>query len=317
VHDAERMRLGHRLDRLQHVVDAFPGGERPPLAQLGGEIPAVEVLHHHVRGVAFPVAYVEHADDVLALDARGGAGLAPEPLGRLAALDELGHEELQRDPLVELEMPRGDDHAHAASPDDSLDPVFAGDDVVLAGQVEHRNLLIIAENCDAGALNGAKWPDWPRHTSWSARPTVLDAALGSAPGGDGGRHAAPDLSARILSRRCGHEARSHWRAEGQPPGGARRALRSRADGENTMETTKYKVCYAITERNDKTYWNRIGVAFINKDGSLNVKLDAFPIGGTLQIRDNEPREEFDANGAMRPRPIRAAGGARPAPDQSL
>jgi hypothetical protein len=85
-----------------------------------------------------------------------------------------------------------------------------------------------------------------------------------------------------------------------------------------METTKYKVCYVITERNDNKYWNRIGVAFTNKDGSLNVKLDALPIGGQLQIRDYEPREEFDSNGGtMRPRPVRAVGGARPVSDQPL
>ena len=82
-----------------------------------------------------------------------------------------------------------------------------------------------------------------------------------------------------------------------------------------METTKYKVCYVITERNDRTYWNRIGVAFTNKDGSLNVKLDALPIGGTLQIRDSEPREEFDSNGGpMRPRPQRPGVGASPVSD---
>jgi hypothetical protein len=82
-----------------------------------------------------------------------------------------------------------------------------------------------------------------------------------------------------------------------------------------METTKYKVCYVITERNERTYWNRIGVAFTNKDGSLNVKLDALPIGGQLQIRDFEPREEFDSNGgSSRPRPVRAVAGSHPASD---
>jgi hypothetical protein len=83
-----------------------------------------------------------------------------------------------------------------------------------------------------------------------------------------------------------------------------------------METTKFKVAYCITERNEKTYWNRIGVAFTNKDGSINVKLDAFPIGGTLQIRDWEPREEFEPGnaGSMRPRPVRAVGDARSATD---
>lgn len=66
-----------------------------------------------------------------------------------------------------------------------------------------------------------------------------------------------------------------------------------------MEQSKMKVAYVITERGDKTYWTRIGVAFTNKDGSLNVKLDAIPVGGTLQIRDWEPREDAreDADGA--------------------
>jgi hypothetical protein len=86
-----------------------------------------------------------------------------------------------------------------------------------------------------------------------------------------------------------------------------------------MEQTKFKVAYVITERNDKTYWNRIGVAFTNKDGSINVKLDALPTGGTLQIRDYEPREEFEpgAGGAMRPRALRAVSGERPTSDQPL
>ncbi len=79
-----------------------------------------------------------------------------------------------------------------------------------------------------------------------------------------------------------------------------------------MEQSKFKVCYVITERGDKTYWNRIGVAFTNKDGSINVKLDALPTGGTLQIRDYEPREEFDSNGANRPRALHAV-----AADQGL
>jgi hypothetical protein len=77
-----------------------------------------------------------------------------------------------------------------------------------------------------------------------------------------------------------------------------------------MEQPKFKVAYVITERNDKTYWNRIGVAFTNKDGSINVKLDALPIGGTLQIRDYEPREDMDDAEDHEPaRPQRAAARA--------
>ena len=40
----------------------------------------------------------------------------------------------------------------------------------------------------------------------------------------------------------------------------------------------------------KTYFNRAGVAFDNRDGSVNVKLDMFP-DLTFQIR--EPREDRD------------------------
>jgi hypothetical protein len=34
----------------------------------------------------------------------------------------------------------------------------------------------------------------------------------------------------------------------------------------------------------KTYWHRCGVAFVNRDGSLNLKLDLFP-NVQFQIRD--------------------------------
>ena len=50
-----------------------------------------------------------------------------------------------------------------------------------------------------------------------------------------------------------------------------------------------KICYAVVKRGDRTYWNRIGVAFPNRDGSLNVKLDAVPVTGELQIRDYVPQ----------------------------
>ena len=78
------------------------------------------------------------------------------------------------------------------------------------------------------------------------------------------------------------------------------------------QTPPFKVAYVITERNDKQYWNRIGVAFTNKDGSINVKLEALPTSGQLQLRDYEPREELAETGnPPRPKVLRAAGG-RPA-----
>jgi hypothetical protein len=59
-----------------------------------------------------------------------------------------------------------------------------------------------------------------------------------------------------------------------------------------------KVAYAITERSGRSYWNRIGRAFTNKDGSITVRLDAVPVSGTLQIRDWEPREESASSGGF-------------------
>ena len=58
-----------------------------------------------------------------------------------------------------------------------------------------------------------------------------------------------------------------------------------------METNQMKIVYAITERGERTYWTRIGVAYTNRDGSLNVKLDAVPVNGTMQVRDWTPRED--------------------------
>jgi hypothetical protein len=80
-----------------------------------------------------------------------------------------------------------------------------------------------------------------------------------------------------------------------------------------MDHTKMKVAYVITERGEKTFWNRVGVAFTNRDGSINVKLDALPLSGQLQIRDYEPREDADGNGRRSFRPA----SEQPAADQAL
>ena len=58
-----------------------------------------------------------------------------------------------------------------------------------------------------------------------------------------------------------------------------------------MDHSKMKIAYVITTRNSRSFWNRVGVAFVNSDGSINVKLEAVPVSGELQIRDYVPREE--------------------------
>jgi hypothetical protein len=69
----------------------------------------------------------------------------------------------------------------------------------------------------------------------------------------------------------------------------------------TMESSSKKsgkAVYTIVDKgSNKSIWVRVGWAYVNHDGSYNIKLDALPVNGTLQVRDWEPREEW----AARPR----------------
>ena len=69
-----------------------------------------------------------------------------------------------------------------------------------------------------------------------------------------------------------------------------------------METRNLKAVYTITEGGEKSYWHRIGVGYINRDGSINIKLHAVPVNGTMHVRDYPPRDE-----APGPEPRRSAG----------
>jgi hypothetical protein len=67
-----------------------------------------------------------------------------------------------------------------------------------------------------------------------------------------------------------------------------------------MDQSKMKAVYTIVERGEgKSYWTRIGVAFENRDGSYNLKLDALPVNGQLQMREYEPKEKEDQRVAGR------------------
>ena len=50
--------------------------------------------------------------------------------------------------------------------------------------------------------------------------------------------------------------------------------------------------YTIVDRGErkKAIWLQIGAAFENKDGSLNVRLNALPTDGKLHIRNDDPAE---------------------------
>jgi hypothetical protein len=63
-----------------------------------------------------------------------------------------------------------------------------------------------------------------------------------------------------------------------------------------MSDNKLDVFIIQPNPNDrnKAFWNRCGVAFRNRDNSINVKLDLFP---NLQIQIREPKSDADESAA--------------------
>ncbi len=49
--------------------------------------------------------------------------------------------------------------------------------------------------------------------------------------------------------------------------------------------------YTNREGKADSWWSRVGTAFVNKDGSLNVELDAVPVNGKLHIREEEKKDD--------------------------
>ncbi len=88
-------------------------------------------------------------------------------------------------------------------------------------------------------------------------------------------------------------------------------METQQQGERT-----WKVVYTIVERGPtRKKWVRIGAAFLNRDGSWNVKLDATPMNGQLHIRDPDPlpapgESATGSMGSTAPRPYEMAGEAR-------
>jgi hypothetical protein len=51
------------------------------------------------------------------------------------------------------------------------------------------------------------------------------------------------------------------------------------------------VVYTITEKpgSEKSFWSKIGNAWINRDLSINIQLDALPVNGKLHLREHPER----------------------------
>ncbi len=59
--------------------------------------------------------------------------------------------------------------------------------------------------------------------------------------------------------------------------------------EEQIQTRNMKAVFTVIERGQgKSIWVRVGVGFTNQDGSLNLRLDAIPVNGKLQVREWEP-----------------------------
>ncbi len=56
---------------------------------------------------------------------------------------------------------------------------------------------------------------------------------------------------------------------------------------SSLSRAPAKHVYTVIDREGggRSFWTRIGAGWINRDGSLTLKLDALPVNGTLQVRD--------------------------------
>jgi len=66
--------------------------------------------------------------------------------------------------------------------------------------------------------------------------------------------------------------------------------------------------YTNSEGKPDSWWSRIGTAFVNKDGSLNVELDAVPVNGKLHIREEQKRDDSNQRGGDGGRSYGGGGG---------
>ncbi len=107
-----------------------------------------------------------------------------------------------------------------------------------------------------------------------------------------------DGAARIPSRRRLPRTAQPGQ-EFRPPGLRARPVhagdgRSRADVQLTPSQALHSPFDVInTADNGKSYWNRAGIAFENKDGSFTLKLDILP-QTKFQLREEEPAANAEA-----------------------
>ncbi len=61
-----------------------------------------------------------------------------------------------------------------------------------------------------------------------------------------------------------------------------------------MANVEKKVIYGVKKvSEDESFWTRIGVGFVNKDGSINLKSDFIPTDPETTIQVRDPKENHD------------------------
>lgn len=81
-----------------------------------------------------------------------------------------------------------------------------------------------------------------------------------------------------------------------------------------MENRQFKIVYNVVDRGEKSFWNRIGIAFTNRDGSMSVKLDALPLSGSMQVRDWTPKDDAVSDSSSRKQVPARSASAQPVDD---
>ena len=105
---------------LERVAQLLADGQRPPdrqppvAAELGGQGPPAQQLHHQVEDAVLGLTEVDDLDHARLVEPAGEPGLAQEALGGLAIVGQLGVHDLDRDLAIDRQLDRAVDRAHAA-----------------------------------------------------------------------------------------------------------------------------------------------------------------------------------------------------------
>jgi hypothetical protein len=72
----------------------------------------------------------------------------------------------------------------------------------------------------------------------------------------------------------------------------------RVAGEPPVASARKEI-FGIVERNENSFWTKIGVAFENRDGSWNLRFDYLPSRPDVKVQLREPREPREREPAER------------------